>query len=376
MHPRAVRIVVFGAGAMGSFFGGLLSRRHDVTLIGRTEHMEAIRARGLRITGKTSMIARPHAATRVPAGAKPELIFVTTKSYDTDKATVALRPFADEAVFVTVQNGLGNAEAIAKVAKRVVAGTTTHGVTSLGPGEIRHAGVGETVLGAWVGIREADLVRLRDLLADAGVVVRITGDVKTELWSKLVVNASINPLAALAGVPNGRLVRDKALLASLEAVCREATSVAKAEGAAVDPDELYHRTVLVARRTAANRGSMLQDLDRHRRTEIDSITGAVVRAAARHEIPVPLNRALLALVRARESAGREASDGNLTAGSIGLTRIPPCADPLTGTKLLRQATTRREIIPTSDVLVVASDEASDRPSPTPSNRPSHPRMVG
>src|SRR6266566_4733909 len=207
MHARAVRIVVFGAGAMGSFFGGLLSRRYDVTLIGRAEHMAAIRARGLRITGKTAMIARPRTATRIPHGVKPELILVTTKSYDTDKAMVALRPFADEALFVTFQNGLGNAEAIAKVAKRVVAGTTTHGVTSLGPGEIRHAGVGETVLGAWVGIREADLVRLRDLLADAGVVVR---------------------------------------------------------------------------------------------------------AAARHGIPVPLNRALLALVRARESTGREASDGNVT----------------------------------------------------------------
>ncbi len=302
MHPRAVRIVVFGAGAMGSFFGGLLSRRHDVMLIGRAEHMAAIRARGLRITGKTAMIARPRTATRVPPGVEPELIFVTTKSYDTDKAMIALRPFADEALFVTVQNGLGNAEAIAKVAKRVVAGTTTHGATSLGPGEIRHAGVGETVLGAWVGIREADLVRLRDLLADAGVVVRITDDVKTELWSKLVVNASINPLAALAGVPNGRLVRDKGLLASLEAVCREAASVAKAERAAVDPDELYHRTVLVARRTAANRGSMLQDLDRHHRTEIDAITGSIVRAGVRHRIPVPLNAALYAVIQARESS--------------------------------------------------------------------------
>src|SRR6266487_904451 len=312
-HPRGVRIVVFGAGAMGSFFGGLLSRRHDVTLIGRADHVAAIRARGLRITGKTAMIARPHAATRLPAGAEPELIFLTTKSYDTAKAMSTLRPFADEALFVTVQNGLGNAEAIAKVAHRVVAGTTAHGVTYLGPGEIRHAGVGETVLGAWAGVREADLVRLRDLLADVGVVAQITGDAKTELWSKLVVNASINPLAALAGVPNGRLVRDNGLLACMEAVCREATSVAKAEGASVDPDELLHRTVLVARRTAANRGSMLQDLDRHRRTEIDSITGAVVRAAARDEIPVPLNRVLLALVRARESAGREASDANVPA---------------------------------------------------------------
>jgi 2-dehydropantoate 2-reductase len=116
------------------------------------------------------------------------------------------------------------------------------------------------------------------------------------------VNASINPLAAVAGVPNGRLVRDKRLLAVLEAVCREAASVAKAEGAHVDAEELRHRTLLIAKRTAANRGSMLQDLDRHHRTEIDAITGPVVRAAARHRIPVPLNQAMYAVVRARESA--------------------------------------------------------------------------
>jgi len=131
--------------------------------------------------------------------------------------------------------------------------------------------------------------------------------VNTELWSKLVVNASINPLSALAAVPNGRLVRDKGLLASLEAVCREAASVAKAEGAAVDPDELFHRTVLVARRTAANRGSMLQDLERGHRTEIEAITGSVVRGADRHRLDVPVNRTLYALVRAREGSTLSAS---------------------------------------------------------------------
>ena len=302
MHARIVEILVFGAGAVGSFFGGLLSRGNDVTLIGRQDHVDAIRAHGLRISGKTAMIAKPHAATRVPRGAKPEFIFITTKAYDTGSAMSSLHPFADRATFVTLQNGLGNAETIAKTGRRVVAGTTANGVTFLGPGEIRHAGIGETVLGAWAGVAQRDLVRLRDLLADAGLVVRITNDVRTELWSKLVVNAAINPLAALAGVPNGRLARERHLLASLEAVSREAASVAEAEGARIDADELVHRTVLVARRTATNRGSMLQDLDRGRRTEIDAITGAVVRAAAKHRIPVPLNEALYALIRARESA--------------------------------------------------------------------------
>ncbi len=275
-----VEILVFGAGAMGSFFGGILSRRHGVTLVGRSEHVEAIRAHGLRITGK----------------------FVATKAYDTANAMLALERFADRSIFITLQNGLGNAETIAKTAHRVVAGTTAIGVTYVGPGEIRHAGVGDTVLGAWAHMGEADLVRLRDVLAEAGLVAQIASDIRTELWSKLVVNASLNPLAAIAGVANGRLVRDKRLAAVVEGICREATAVAKAEGAHLDSEELRHRTILVAKRTAANRASMLQDLDRHRKTEIEAITGSVVRAAARHRIQVPLNNALYAIVRAREAA--------------------------------------------------------------------------
>jgi 2-dehydropantoate 2-reductase len=301
---------------MGSFFGGLLSRRHNVVLIGRAAHVAAIRSRGLRISGKTSMIAKPKASTAVPRNAKPDLVFVTTKSYDTENAMRNLRPFATRALFVTLQNGLGNAEIIAKTARRVVAGTTAQGVMFLGPGEIRHAGIGDTVLGAWTGVEEAELVRLRDVFAEAGLVARITSDVRSELWSKLVINASVNPIAALAGVPNGRLVRDKALLDLAEAVGREAASVAKAEGADVNAEELWHRTTLVVKRTALNRASMLQDLDRRRRTEIDAITGSVVRAARRRRIAVPLNEALWSLVRAREAAAPEGREPPVGAQAL------------------------------------------------------------
>ncbi|HYR81017.1 MAG TPA: 2-dehydropantoate 2-reductase N-terminal domain-containing protein, partial [Thermoplasmata archaeon] len=102
-----MEILVFGAGAIGSFFGGVLSQRHDVTLIGRAEHISAVKSHGLRVSGKTSIIAKPRAAMRVPQDAKPDFIFVTTKSYDTANAMIALRAFADRAIFVTLQNGLG-----------------------------------------------------------------------------------------------------------------------------------------------------------------------------------------------------------------------------------------------------------------------------
>lgn len=269
--------------------------------------MDAIRSRGLRITGKSSVIARPAAVTSLPADARPDFVFVTTKAYDTASAMSVLERLGDRSIFITLQNGLGNAETIAKKARRVIAGTTTIGAMLTGPGEIRHAGIGETTIGAWSHVSEADLVRLRDVLAEAGVLANITSDVRTELWSKLVVNASINPLAAIAGVPNGRLVRDKRLFAVMDALTDESVAVAKAEGAKVGADELRHRTHLVAKRTATNRASMLQDFDRHRRTEIDAITGSIVRAAARRRIPVPINQALYAVISAREKATLAAS---------------------------------------------------------------------
>ena len=295
-----MEILVFGAGAMGSLLGGLLSIRHEVLLVGRAEHVDALRNHGLRITGKTVRLAHPRAATRVPTSAQPQLILVTTKAYDTASAMSSLKRFARTSVFLTLQNGLDNPDTIARSADRVIAGTTSHGVTFLGPGEIRHAGVGDTVIGPWKGVDRADVVRVRDIFDEAGIPTRISTDVRAELWSKVVVNAAINPLAALAGVPNGRLVQDRTLARLLDEVGREALRVAEVAGARLDRDEILRRTRLVARRTAANRSSMLQDLDRHRRTEIEAITGAILRTAERYGIDAPLNRALYALVRARD----------------------------------------------------------------------------
>lgn len=298
-----MEILVFGAGGMGSLLGGLLSVRHDVTLVGREEHMAAIRAHGLRITGKTARMVHPHAATRVPADVRPELVVVTTKAYDTAAAMTSLRRFANASVFLTLQNGLDNPDILAGTAKRVVAGTISHGVTLLGPGEIRHAGIGDTVVGAWRGVDHGDVVRVRDLLDEAGLRTRVSDDIRRDLWAKLVVNAAINPVAALAGVTNGRLVEDRSLARLLDEVGREAAAVARAEGIRLDADDVLRKARLTARRTAANRVSMLQDLDHHRRTEIDAITGAILRAADRRGVDVPRNRALYALVRAREAEG-------------------------------------------------------------------------
>ena len=295
-----MRVLVFGAGAMGSFFGGVLSRRNRVTLVCRKEHADAIRRSGLRITGKTSLVAHPDVTT-TPAGVKrADLVVIATKAYDTESAVKSLRALAKKATWLTLQNGLDNPDILAKVAKRVVAGATSHGVTFLRPGEIRHAGIGETVIGPYAGLDESDVVSVRDVFEEAGVRTRISQDIRRELWLKAIVNAGINPLAALTRLRNGYFASIPALAAAVTAITAEAAAVARAEGFDI-PDRVAADLALrVARRTRENRASMLQDVERGRQTEIEAITGAILRGAERRGLRAPMNQLVHSLVRGLE----------------------------------------------------------------------------
>jgi 2-dehydropantoate 2-reductase len=295
-----VHVVVFGAGAMGSFFGGLLSRRNDVTLVCRRDHANAIRRSGLRITGKTSMIARPDVTTSVAGVRRADLVLVSTKAYDTAAAARALRKFAKSATWLTLQNGLDNPDILARTATRVIAGVTSHGVTFLRPGEIRHAGVGDTAIGGFAGVDEPAVVRVRDLFEEAGIPTRISRDIRRELWLKVVVNAAINPLAALTRLRNGDLAKLPALASAMAGISAEAASIARAEGFDITDREVADLAAKVARRTRENKASMLQDIERGRPTEIESITGAILRASDRHGLRAPLNALAYGLVRGLE----------------------------------------------------------------------------
>lgn len=289
---------------MGSFFGGMLSRRNRVTLVCRAEHANAIRKSGLRIAGKTAMIARPTATTSVSRIRRADLVIVSTKAYDTEGAARALRRVGARATWLTLQNGLENADVLARYTSKVIAGTTTHGVTFVRPGEVRHAGIGDTIIGAFVGAEEDDVIRLRDVLEESGIRTRISPSIRRELWLKVIVNASINPLAALTGLRNGQLLVVPGLRAALEGLCTEAASVARAEGFDIADREAIDLTARIARRTRENRASMLQDVQLRRRTEVDAITGAVLRSARRHELRVPMNLVAHALIQGLERSYR------------------------------------------------------------------------
>lgn len=307
-----VRFLVFGAGALGSLVGGLLSQSHDTVLVGRRAHVEAIRRNGLRITGRTEAVVRPTAVERVEGTEDPDVVLVTVKAYDTSDAAEALRPFWETATFLSLQNGLGNEEALAARVARVLGGVTTHGVTFVEPGTVRHAGVGATHVGPFQGLATADARRVAAAFDEGGMECRVTEDIQRELWLKALVNACINPVTALLRAPNGVLRKAEALRTIVEAVVAEGVAAASLHGIDLGAETVRDRVATVVEATAENRSSMLQDLERGRRTEIEAINGAIVRRAEAMGGSAPVNRLLTLLVQAAEETSRR--EGAETGG--------------------------------------------------------------
>ena len=301
-----MKIAVVGAGAMGSLFGGLLaSSGEDVTLVDVwREHVEAINAEGLRIDGPDGSRVIRVKATSDPSSVGPvDLIIIFVKSYDTLKAARDALPMVTEnTAFLSLQNGLGNIEKITEVAgsDRVIPGTTAHGCTLIGPGEIVHAGRGPTIIGELNG-RETERAReIRDVLMGAGIETEISRNITGALWSKVLVNVGINPLTALNGIKNGELLDDPEIKETMREAVEEAIMVAEAIGIDLGPKDHVKQVYDVARATAMNKSSMLQDVERGRKTEIDALNGAVVRLAKTLGLDTPVNDALTAAVKGLE----------------------------------------------------------------------------
>ena len=300
--------MVFGAGAIGSWLGGLLAKAgNDVTLVARSEHAAVIAARGLTVSGKTELVARPKAVLRADEADVPDVVLLTVKAYDTKRAIPQMGPLVGaRTAVVSLQNGLGNVEALADAfdERQVFAGVTTHGVTFVEPGHVRHAGVGYFMVGSPYDQHER-AQELVDLFRAAGIAdAQRTPRVFGELWAKVVVNASINPLTAITGLPNGALLRVPALRELMQRTAEEAIDVAKADDAELPEDDLLARARRVAELTATNKSSMLQDVERGKPTEIDAICGEIVARGAKHGIDTPVNLALRALVKGIEESTR------------------------------------------------------------------------
>ena len=287
-----MEVVIYGAGSLGSLVGGLLARTHDVTLVGREPHVGRVRADGLRITGAVEATVSPSAATRAPDRA--DLAVVTVKAFDTAGAARALADRRPDCV-LSLQNGLDNEAVLAGcVEAPVLAGTCTYGARLVDPGRVECTGVGEIALGPREGGRSAAADRVGQAFEAAGLATTVAEDMPRRLWEKLAVNAGINATTALAGVANGAL-REGPGASVAAAAARETARAARADGVDLPGDRAVAALRRVANATARNRSSMCQDREAGRRTEVDSINGAVAG-----RIDAPVNETLAGLVRAWE----------------------------------------------------------------------------
>jgi len=295
-----MEILVFGAGSLGSLLGGLLSRSHEVTLVGRNPHVRAIEDGGLRLSGRVETTVSPTARLEAPESA--DLALVCVKSFDTESAAEALAD-CDIDACLSVQNGMGNEAILAdRLEATVLAGTCTYGAVRTEPGSVRCTGVGEVVLGPPAGGTSAVADRVGSAFEAASVVTTVADDMPRRLWEKLAVNAGINATTALARVENGAVLGGDARPVAA-AAARETAEVARNEGVDLSDPAAAEAVERVADATAANTSSMLQDVSEGRRTEIDAINGYVVERADDHAVDVPINRTLAGLVRAWEAGG-------------------------------------------------------------------------
>ncbi len=300
-----MKITIAGAGAMGCRFGGaLFSAGHDVLLLdGWQEHVSAVNSSGLRIDDADGSRVVPVPARLFPAaaGQPAELVIVFTKATATAAVAAATAgAIGPSTVVLTLQNGLGNIEALSDYvpAARLLAGTTTLGTELLGPGHIRALGTGETVLGALQPGPSSHAERTRLALSAAGLPTRAADDVLGVIWAKVAFNCVMNALCAIASIPVSALARYDGFDELALSVLREVSAVAAAEGVAVDTGAALR--LMKAQFDPAASGdhlaSTLQDLINGRRTEIAHLNGAIASRASAHGIEAPVNTLITRLV--------------------------------------------------------------------------------
>jgi len=294
--PQPDAIVVLGAGAIGSVYAAKLAANHRVTIVGRRDHVDAIRSGGLRLIGLETLTAQVDAVTEIDAIAPGTIIFLTTKVNASEAALTPIAGFVrEDTVIVCVQNGL-DSEGVARRAVRgraiVLRAITQFGAIFQAPGLINFTAAGHTLLED--GPRSAGIAAL---LTAAGLDGRVSPSIKSEIWRKLIFNCVINPITAITGTEVRGIV-DSRLDRLKQQVIDECLTVARAEGVGFDIDFLATISeVFGASRTIA---SMSQDLMRGRPTEIDHMNGAVVALGREKGIDCPVNAALTTIVKAMD----------------------------------------------------------------------------
>ncbi len=301
------RVCVIGAGTIGSLLAAHLSRVADVwVLTRRDEHAQALTERGLRVSGRSDFTGAVHATAdpgEVPAF---DIGILATKGSTLDEAAAALEGRFPDATMVTVQNGIGAEEVVRRHgAWPIVSGVTFMSGTRHDDAHVEYVLDTETWLGPYNGTGDEVVRELAALLERSGLKAQAFPDLRPAQWSKLIFNATVNSVAALTELPHDPHFAAEAEPGDLghlvHGLMDEGKAVALAAGIELHEDP-WEMNVLATRRGSAHRPSMLEDVEARRQTEIEQITGALLREAARLDVPVPLHETMYRLIKAREAS--------------------------------------------------------------------------
>ncbi len=306
-----MRVCVVGCGAVGSLFAANLARLDDLEVWAYDvwpEHVDAINAGGLRLSGADEVVGRPRATTDPAEVPACDFGIVATKSMHTGSAVASVVHALANASVCSVQNGVGNEEAIAEHVERVIRGTTFPAGKIVEPGHVQWDVKGDTTIGPFEPrpAPMAEVERLADACTRAGMPTRAVADARPPQWGKLIFNAATNPIGALTGLTHGRVCEDPGLRRLVSALVDEGKAVAAAQGIELDddPEELID---YAARPEVAydHKASMLQDVEARRESEIDFLNGGIVRFGSEAGVPTPLNQAVVALIKGLEASWRQ-----------------------------------------------------------------------
>ena len=301
------RVCIAGVGVIGSLFAAHLARVTEVTaLTRREEHARALNEQGLRVSGRADFTARLTAATTPDALPEPELVIVASKGGDVDAIAAQLAGHWPEAMLMTVQNGIGADELVARHGEwRQLTSVTFMSGTRHADTHVEYVLDTATWIGPSRGTTPADATRVAELIVSSGLKAEAFDDLRPAQWSKLIFNATVNTVAALTGLPHDphfaatEEPQDLGIL--VRALMDEGRAVAAAAGVILGEDP-WEMNVLATQRGHRHYPSMLEDVAAHRRTEVDMITGSLVREANRLGVPVPLHETMYRLIKAKEAS--------------------------------------------------------------------------
>ena len=308
MKNKISTVAAIGAGAVGSYFGGLLARAgYDVTLIARQDHVKAIQENGLYMECQSFQErVSVKASTEYQAIKNADLILFCVKSPDTESVAKEIKPYlSEDSIILSLQNGVDNGERIKSVLLNPVYPAVVYVATGMaGPGHLKHFGRGELVIGD-LDSKDAcldQLMMIQEYLNKGNVPCSISKNIKHDMWLKFLVNCSYNAISGIGQIEYGQMVQSTHINTLIEQITREFLAVAGKEGVAISLEQAILANEQIAKTMTKQKSSTAQDLMKFKKTEIDFLNGYIVRRGLVHQIPTPANQSVYALVKMLEMA--------------------------------------------------------------------------